>query len=305
MNFFEKLARFWAEFSPWLLVHIVVFCLAGGYFGYEFLGAQGAAYYYVVILMGIAAAFVFSISAYLAFGRRDSRYTHNRADPFDRRRIYRCFRGAMASKLCEAVIDMDLMSLAEALEKFKEAEETENLSDEQKGVLSYYIGRCYQLMGYPSNGAKYFRNAIGFGFDSDDTYLLAARCMVQNGSFDEAVENYNILLEKDCGFDFIYTDMGLAYLKKGDSERALEFFEKSIDEGKNYAFALGGCSLSYLQMKELEKSEEYYKKALTCNMNDVSGFKVFYCNIAESVGLIDEINPNMKVNPVTGIEIPR
>ena len=305
MNFFEKLARFWAEFSPWLLVHIVVFCLAGGYFGYELLGAQGAAYYYAVILMGIAAAFIFSVTAYLAFGRRDSRYTSNRADPFDRRRIYSCFRGSMASRLCEAVIDMDVMSLAEALEKFKEAEETEGLSDEQKAVISYYIGRCYQLMGYPSNGAKYFREAISLGFDSDDTYLLAARCLVQNGSFDEAVENYNILLAKGCVFDFIYTDLGLAHLKKGDGETALEYFEKSVNEGKNYAFALGGCSLAYLQMKNLEKSEEYYKKALTCNMNDVSGFKVFYCNIAEAVGLIDEINPNMKKNPGSGIEIPR
>lgn len=305
MNFFEKLARFWAEFSPWLLVHIVVFCLAGGYFGYELLGAQGAAYYYTVILTGIAAAFIFSVSAYFAFGRRDSRYVNNKVDHFDRIRIYRCFRGRMASLLCEAIIDMEMMSLAEALEKFKEVESTEGLSNEQKAILAYYTGRCYQLMGYPSNGAKYFREAISLGFDSDDTYLLAARCLVQNGSFDEAVENYNILLSKGCIFDFIYTDMGLAYLKKGDGEMALEFFEKSVNEGKNYAFALGGCSLAHLQLKNLEKSEEYYKKALTCNMNDVYGFKVFYCNIAESVGLIDEISPSIKNNAGSGSEVTR
>ena len=305
MGFFEKLARFWAEFSPWLLVHIIIFCLAGGYFGYEILGAQGAAYYYTVIIIAIAAAAVFSVSAYLAFGRRDARYENNRLDHADRNRIYRCFKGSMAARLREAVIDMDVMSLAEALEKYKEIESEKNLSEEQRAVLSYYIGRCYQLMGYPSNGAKYFRDAIELGYDSDDAYLLASRCLVQNGSFDEAVENYNKLLEKGCVFDFIYTDIGIAYLKKGDGEKALEFFERSVNEGKNYAFALGGCSLAHLQLKDLEKSEEYYKKALTCNMNDVYGFKVFYCNIAESVGLIDEIDPGMKKNANSGSEIVR
>ena len=50
MNFFRKLAGFWADFSPWLLVHMIVFSLAGGYLGYDFLGEKGAAYYYTVIL---------------------------------------------------------------------------------------------------------------------------------------------------------------------------------------------------------------------------------------------------------------
>lgn len=305
MNFFRKLAGFWADFSPWLLVHMIVFSLAGGYLGYDFLGEKGAAYYYTVILLSIIGAVIFSLFAYLAFGRRDPRYTLNRADPFDRRRIYSCFSGKKASLICESVIDMEMLSYSEALEKLKEIEADKDLSDMQKAVLSYYMGRCYQLMGYPSNAVKCFRCSVENGFDPEDVYFLEARCLVQNGCFDEAVEIYDLLMAKGCDLDFIYTDIGLAYLKKGDGNSALEYFERSLKEKKNYAFALGGCSLAYLQLKDLEKSMDFYRKALNCNMTDIYGFKVFYCNIAEAVGLLGEIDPDIKKTSISGIEIIR
>lgn len=305
MNFFRKLAGFWADFSPWLLVHMIVFSLAGGYLGHDILGEQGAAYYYAVILLSIAAAFIFSVFAYFAFGRRDLRYILNKEDPFDRRRIYSCFSGKNASLICESLIDMEMLSYAEALEKLKEVEKNGELSDMQKAVLSYYMGRCYQLMGYPSNAVKNFRCAVENGFDPDDVYVLEARCLVQNGCFDEAVEVYDLLLSRNCDLDFLYTDIGLAYLKKGDGNSALEYFQRSLKEKKNYAFALGGCSLAYLQLKDLEKSMELYRQALNCNMTDIYGFKVFYCNIAEAVGLLNEIDPDIKKISISGIEIIR
>lgn len=304
MNFFAKLLKSLLDFTPWLLVHILLCCAAGGYIAYDLYGEEGAVTYYKPLIIGLAAAFVLSLTSYLLFGRQDYRYTAAELGDFDKVLIYCRFGGLHTKKLREAVIDMHLFGYNTALEKFKELEETE-LSDEQRAVLSFYMGRCYQLMGYPSNGIKYYRAAIELGLDLNDTYLLAARCLSQNGCFDEAIEYYKVLLERDACFDFIYTDIGIAYLKKGDSGRALESFEKSISEGKNYAFALGGCSLAYLQMKNLEKSGEYYKKALTCNMDDVNGFKVFYCNIAEAEGLLDEIDPNMKLRSEDGGEIIR
>ncbi len=305
MNFFRKFAAFWLDFSPWLLTHMMIFCLLGGYFGYDTLGEQAAAYYYEVLFYSLGAAVIFSLFAYFSFGRKDPRYTMNSADPFDRRKIYGCFSGKKASLMCEAAIDMSMNSFSEALEKFKEIGSCEELSREQKAVLFYYTGKCYHMMGYPSNAAKYFRSAVEEGYDCDDVYLLLSRCLVQNGSYDEAIETYDILVRNECVYDFIYTDIGIAYLKKGDGNKALEYFGRSLNEGKNYAFALGGCSLAYLKLRDLEKSEEFYKKALACNMNDICGFKIFYCNIAESEGLIDEINPNIRKSMITGNEIIR
>lgn len=181
----------------------------------------------------------------------------------------------------------------EALNYFKRSEELCR-KEEEKAVISYYQGRCYQLMGYPSNAAKYYRQAVELGADNDDAYVRAGRCFTYTGCFTEAEECYIQLLEKDTYLDYILTDLGLAYLKSGEPKKALSAFMRSVDEGKNYSFALGGCALACLQMKDIERSREYYSKALINNMSDIQGFKTYYCAIAESVGCLDRIDPNMK-----------
>ena len=291
----DKLVRFLKRFLLWLIPHFLLFCGIGIYFAVEMYGAEGAKNYYIPLLIAFAAALAFSGYAYFCFGRENKKYTAYKLGEFDKSFVYGYFSGKYTKILREAVIDLHLSDFNTALEKFDELSK-KDLSDGQTAVLSFYTGRCYQLMGYPANGVKYYENALELGLKLNDTYLLAARCLVQNGRFNEALEYYNILLERNSYYDFILTDMGIAYLKMGDSEKALELFEKSVDEGKNYSFALGGCSLAYLQMKNLEKSSEYYSEALRCNMEDVNGFKIFYCNIAESVGLLDEIDPNIRLH---------
>lgn len=299
--FLVRFTKFLRRFCPWLIAHMLVFGISCAFAAAEVNGYEGAREYYYPLLAGIIASLPFALCSYFMFGRQSIRYSDRNLGDFDKYMIYSLFGGSpswlfgslAAKKLREAVIDMHVFDYNTALDKYKELED-ENLSDKQRSVLCFYTARCYQLMGYPSNGVIFYKQAIELGLDTNDTYLLTARCLTQNGRFDEAVEYYTILLERDCYFDFIYTDIGIAYLKKGDGEKALENFERSVDEGKNYSFALGGCSLACLQLKNLEKSNEYYKKALTCNMDDVSGFKTFYCNIAEAVGLLDEIDPEIR-----------
>lgn len=290
----DRFLAFLNRFLPWFVLHAAAGLCVGALYAIESFGAEGAVNYYYPPLIGAAIAALLSFWAYFLFGRQKSEYSAAKLGYFDRSLIYGRFSGKDAALMREAVIDMHLSDLNCALDKFKELEE-EELSDDRRAALAFYMGRCYQMMGYPSNGSKYFREAIDLGLKLNDVYLLAARCLTQNGRFDEAIEYYNVLLERDCYFDFIYTDMGITYLKKGDGEKALEEFNRSVDEGKNYAFALGGCSLAYLQMGDIEKSREYYTKALNCNMEDIIGFKIFYCNIAEAKGLLDEIDPSMKL----------
>lgn len=257
-------------------------------------GAEEVGEYYKPLLYAAVFSLFPAMLAYYFFFSNDMRYDSSKLGEFDRNML-RQFGMRYERKLREAVMDMHIFDFNTALEKYDELSEKE-LADNQRAVLSFYMGRCYQLMGYPANGAKHFDKAIELGLKLNDTYLLAARCLVQNGRFDDAIEYYNILIERESYFEFIYTDVALAYLKKGDGEKALEYFRKSVDEGMNYSFALGGCSLAYLQLRDLEKSKEYYKEAVRCNMEDINGFKMYYCNIAESVGLIDEIDEQMKVN---------
>ncbi|MCL2054375.1 MAG: tetratricopeptide repeat protein [Oscillospiraceae bacterium] len=188
---------------------------------------------------------------------------------------------------------LHLCDYNKALDFFNELE-NHNMADSWRAVLSYFHARCYQIMGYPTNAAKYFEKAIELNINCDDIYIMAGRCYTNTGCFHEAMEVYNSLLKRNTDIDYILTDMGLTCLKSGDAEKALEYFEKSIESGKNYAFALGGCSLVHLQRKNLDLSMEYFSRALTNNMDDIDGFKSYYCKIAEGAGLLDKIGENMK-----------
>lgn len=327
-NLLNIAADFIKRFLPWLALHTVIFCGIAAYYSVVEFGTDGAAKYYLPLLKGLCAAFGASIFAYIAFGRADDgkKYSLSALSEFDVKLICGYFamkpvngsvnrtRDIPLSKhlanvnlnnlLIEAVVDMQSFDFNTSLDKMEEIEEKQ-LTDNQKAVLSFYQGRCYQLMGYPANAVKHFENCLELGMRLNDVYLLAARCLAQNGRFDDAIEYYNVLIERESYFEFIYTDIGLAYLKKGDGEKALEYFRKSVDEGMNHSFALGGCSLACLQMKDLEKSNEYFREAVRCSMEDVNGFKVYYCNIAESVGLLNEIDETMKINTDTKKELVR
>ena len=316
-NLLSMAADFIKRFLPWFALHTVIFCGMAIYYTVVNYGAEGAAAYYIPLLYGFAAALVTAVFAYISFGREDKKYTASALSEFDVKLINGYFamkpvKGAVNSTreipssnrranvrlnnlLIEAVIDMHHFDFNTSLDKMEEIAEKE-LTENQKAVLSFYQGRCYQMMGYPANAVRHFETCLELGMKLNDVYLLAARCLAQNGRFDDAIEYYSVLIERESYFEFIYTDIGLAYLKKGDGEKALEYFRKSADEGMNYAFALGGCSLACLQMKDLEKSSEYFREAVRCNMEDINGFKLFYCNIAESVGLLNEIDETMKVN---------
>ncbi len=316
-NLLSNVADFIKRFLPWLAIHTVIFCGLAIYYAVTNYGAEGAVIYYLPLLKGFSAALIAAIFAYITFGRGDKKYSMSALSEFDIKLICGYFamkpvkgevnktrdiptisRRAnvkLNNLLVEAVIDMHHFDFNTSLDKLEEIAE-KKLTDNQKAVLSFYTGRCYQMMGYPANAVRHFETCLELGMKLNDVYLLAARCLAQNGRFDDAIEYYNVLIERESYFEFIYTDIGLAYLKKGDGEKALEYFRKSVDEGMNYSFALGGCSLACLQMKELEKSNEYFKEAVRCSMEDVNGFKVYYCNIAESVGLLNEIDETMKIN---------
>lgn len=189
--------------------------------------------------------------------------------------------------------------LVDGIDYLKEVLECD-CTDHEKAVASFYIGNSYRLMGYHTNAANYFENAVALGVNDEKHMVdfLLARCYVENGSYQKAMDIYDSLIEKDGKedtFQYLYTDYGMCMLAKGDYEKAFEFFTRSISVERNYVFALGGCSLAQIGLKNVELSREYYAKALAANMFDVTGFKQYYCKIAESVGIYDKIDDEMKI----------
>ncbi len=177
---------------------------------------------------------------------------------------------------------LERREIGEALNLFKDAESCDMTEDEQ-AMLANLMGACYKIGGYPTNAGIYFRKAIDHGMDSPEIYLDAARCFTASGSFDDALECYGHLTSLDPVPECVYNDLGMLWLKKGIAEKALEYFSLSAEKHMNYSFALGGCSLSYLLMKDFEKSRTYYSLAIVNGVPDMSGFKEYYAEIANSV----------------------
>lgn len=177
---------------------------------------------------------------------------------------------------------MEDHDLGMAISYFKQSEENP-MTDDEHAVLSNILGVCYKVSGYPTNAALYFSKAIDLGLDTAEIYLDAARCYTAAGSYDEALECYDHLSSLEPVPECVYNDIGMLWLKRGDGEKSLEYFTLSAEKHMNYSFALGGCSLACLLMKDFEKSRNYYSLAVLNGVPDISGFKEYYAEIANSV----------------------
>lgn len=240
-------------------------------------------------LAASAVVTAYSEANYAARRGQDKRLTKGMFKGLSRKS--RLFSDAMECIRCKELVD-GIDCLKEVLEC--------DCTDREKAVASFYIGNTYRLMGYHTNAANYFRDAIDLGLNDKDymVNILLARCYVENGSYKKAAEIYEDLIKIDgeaAVIEFLYTDYGMCYLAMGDYENAFKYFSISIEMERNYVFALGGCSLAQLGMKNIDVSRDFYAKALAANMFDVIGFKQYYCKIAESVGVYDKIDDEMKI----------
>ena len=169
---------------------------------------------------------------------------------------------------------------------FKDIDEKYNLSDSEKGVLYFYIARCYHIIEYYTNAINYYEKAEKAGFNHHSLMLFEANCNGSMGDTETALNMYQKYLNPDDEyFIYIKTHIGKMYLENRNPEEALKWFLESVEERKNYAVALGGCSLAYLMLGDNEKSKKYYQYAIINHMDDIEGFKAYYREISEGISL--------------------
>lgn len=164
-----------------------------------------------------------------------------------------------------------------ALEIFLDVQKFE-LSPQETGVLSFYIGRCYQLLGCPSNAVSYYRTARENGFSEPFSMLFEARSCSESGDFDRSLELFQTLLEHDPPkeFYFLYTDIGYLFIRQKKPDEAEKWFRLSMEKQQNYAFALSGLAIASLQKGDFPAAQDYHYKALVNRMEDAASFRKYY-----------------------------
>lgn len=164
-----------------------------------------------------------------------------------------------------------------ALELFLAVQEYD-LTESETGVLSFYIGRCYQILGCPSNAVPYYEKARKNGFSREFALLFEARAQAEGGAFDESYAAFRDLLDHDPPFEFYFlcTDIGFLFVRQKKPEEAAVWFERSIAEHKNFAFALSGMAIVSLQRGDFAAAQDYHYKALVNHLKDPASFRRYY-----------------------------
>lgn len=275
MRFLLRLKKILTTFAPYAAGALTAFLLVT-FVRYEYAGRDFSDITKLsLILTGAALLLLF---CYISFGEI---YGGDIANGLLNNGQFSGFKPA-SRYFHKGLAAMEDHDLGMAISYFKQSEENP-MTDDEHAVLSNILGVCYKVSGYPTNAALYFSKAIDLGLDTAEIYLDAARCYTAAGSYDEALECYDHLSSLEPVPECVYNDIGMLWLKRGDGEKSLEYFTLSAEKHMNYSFALGGCSLACLLMKDFEKSRNYYSLAVLSGVPDISGFKEYYAEIANSV----------------------
>ena len=172
-----------------------------------------------------------------------------------------------------------------ALNGFKNMEEEfeENMDTGEKSVLNFYIARCYDLMGFYPNAAKYYESSKNFGFRNKVIDFLSARCAGSMGDIENALSLYNDVMYDSSTpvYQYVRTDIGKMYIKQDDAENALKWYQEAMDRHENYADAVAGAAIANLMLHNFDEAEKLYRKALLNRIN--IGFIQYYKEIKNAV----------------------
>lgn len=114
----------------------------------------------------------------------------------------------------------------------------------------------------------YFNNALRTKPFYLEASYAKAKLMQDLGRFDEAIEEYKKILEKDNTFIQANYNTGAIYLDvKKDYNKAIEHFTKCIEQDDQYLAAYFARGYSYAQSGDKKKATEDYKKCLSIDPN--------------------------------------
>lgn len=181
-----------------------------------------------------------------------------------------------------------------ALIGFKSMEEEFDgeMDSGEKSVLDFYIARCYDLMGFYPNAARYYQFSKNLGFRNRVIDFLSARCAGSMGDVENALIMYNDVMydESTPIYQYVRTDIGKMYIKQDDAENALKWYTEAMDRHENYADAAAGAAIANLMLHNFDEADRLYRTALLNRIKDVMGFTEYYKEIKNAVSMENKEN---------------
>lgn len=119
--------------------------------------------------------------------------------------------------------------------------------------------------------------------ESKNQFLLGVQ-LYQEGQYDQAIENFESVLEENPDFAEAYYNIGMAYLKKGELDNAMARMERAIELKSDFIQAYFGLGQVYMEKGEKDKAIHIFQQAVDTAPNDASTYinlGVFYFSINE------------------------
>ena len=162
-----------------------------------------------------------------------------------------------------------------SLDEFKllAEEQSDRMTTDEKAIVSFYTGRCYEQLGFYPNALICYERAA-----------------------EQAVALYEkVLGDSDSPFrNHVYVDIGRMYLDRNEPSEALSWFNKGIENRHSLPEAYGGAAIAQLMLGDLEESDRLYRAALVSHIKDPNGFTEYYKRILSSVMLKKDTQTALK-----------
>lgn len=184
---------------------------------------------------------------------------------------------------------IDMAATYEAMGDYPQAIESYRAllgQDENRGaVLQRLIQLLIQQRRFPE-ALEQLQNAVKSGLGGQETVRKIGLVHLELDQYDEAIELFGGMLDKDPTAHHIRLYLGLAYEEKGDLDMAYEEFIKIPHDVPPYQEAIGHIAFILKEKGKTEQAVEILKEAILTNSNQVE----LYLSLAvlyESLGKAD------------------
>lgn len=129
------------------------------------------------------------------------------------------------------------------------------------------IGVMYAARKNPI-ALEYYENVIRINPNNENVKYARAKLLQDLGRTDEAIHEYEMIVDRDKTCANCYYNMGAIYLElKKDNNKALELFTKAIEANPNYVEAYFARGFTYARMKDKENAKADYNMCLKIQPN--------------------------------------
>ena len=159
-----------------------------------------------------------------------------------------------------AVASIKRRNFRQAIEDIEEAERINNKDSEVyliKGAI--YFG----LKDY-EQAEKYYKKSIKLDKENSEARFTLCGLYIRLGKLDEAIEQCEIAADDPLynARASAYTNLGIAYFRKGDVNRAKEYYDKALQINPSFVYTRNELGKLYLSIGKEDEAIREFKMAI-------------------------------------------